>query len=134
MIRRLLVAAAAALVLLTPVERAAAHTDTCVFQGLMTTSSPPNIGVTTQWFMTITVGTCVTSFPFAATGDMTGSMLATTTGTGVTNTGHRFAFTGAGGTVELAGEVVGVFVFTPDVTVPSGGTRFFVNAAIELLH
>lgn len=133
MIRRLLSAMAVVVAVLAPGRQAAAHTDACAFQGAMTTSAVPNLGTTVQWQMTITIGTCVNTFSFSAVGDMTGSPLLTTTGTGITNTGHRFAFTGAGGALELAGEVAGTFVMTPDITA-AGGTRLIVNAVIALVH
>ena len=114
-----------------------AHTDGCVFQGLMTTTSPPAAGVSVGWNLVATVvGTCASSpsfFTFHTSGQLTGAIVGTTTGTGTTATGHRFAFTGAGGTTYLAGEVVGSFVLTPDPQT-STGTRLIVNAIVGQLH
>lgn len=129
MIRRLFLAVAVAVAVLAPGQPAAAHTDACAFNGTMATTAVPNVGTTVQWHLVMVLGTCVNTFSFEATGDMTGAPMLTMTGTGITNTGHRFAFTGAGGTVELAGEVVGTFVITPD-----GLTRLTVEATVALVH
>lgn len=142
MLRRLLIGIAVAVALLVPVERASAYDDICAFEGIMITSTPvpgePTVLgpiLTTDFVLFVTIGGCVKTSSFTSVGLTTARPGYLTTGTGVvTTTGQEYAFTGVGTVMELAGQVVGTLVFTPDVTVSSGGTRFLVTAAIALVN
>lgn len=141
MFRRLLVAVAVATVLLVPATPARAYEDACAFNGIMTTSATPLPNSTVDFFLTITVGTCVNLQSLSMTGRLKGALLGVTTGTGFVNTtGQQFSFTGAGGVLELAGQVVGTLTFTLDpfaaTIFPIGipGNRYLVEAAIVLVN
>ena len=131
MIRRLLVAAGVATVLLVPVEPAHAHTEACVFEGTMVVSSPGPGPV--NWWMGMSIGACTSGGWFSAAGDMTISPIGTMTGTGVTNTGHRFGFTGTNAVFYLAGEVTGTWTGSIDPTT-TGGHSAIIVADLLLVH
>ena len=116
-----------------------AHTDTCVFNGVMRTSDVlPAMtvasGPTVNWMMSMTISLCTSGSVLSATGDMSGSLFGTTTGTGITDCGHRFAFTGAGGVVDVAGQVVGSLSITTDLFNAGGGMALLVEATIVLIN
>jgi hypothetical protein len=112
--RARVVAAILAVLPWTAVPRAIAHTDACAFQGVMTTPPGPwTPFASVPYILQAQVGACVNDVnAFTATGDIVPFLLLTT-GTGTTTTGHRFAFTGAGGVVEVVGEAVGVLSIVP---------------------
>lgn len=139
MVRRMLLALALTALCSTAVP-AQAHTDTCAFTGTLWTFGPPLPTVTVvpgptvdfvmaTWFPT----TCATGTPPLLGGTMTGSVLGTTTGSGTATGGHDFAFTGAAGTLDVAGQVAGVLSMTPDPLTSTGDT-FLVRGHVVLHH
>ena len=135
MLRRLLVTAIVALATLVPVGGASGHPDACVFEAVMYTPyGPPTPLDSIPYHLVMTIGVCATATTFSATGDMVG-FLAMTTGTGVTDTGHRFAFTGAGGVVEVTGEMVGVLQIVPvQHSTLLGSNQNIVHGAVALVN
>ncbi len=119
---------------------AQAHTDACVFTGTLWTFGGPLPPVTavpgpTVDFLMVTwfPSACATGTPPFLGGKMTGSVLGTTTGSGTAGGGHNFAFTGAAGTIDVAGQVAGTFSMTPDPLTATGDT-FIVRGAFLLHH
>lgn len=109
---------------------AEAHTDACTFIGSMTISRTGDS--TANWLLSTTAGTCMNQPWFSASGDMTFSLVGTMTGTGITNTGHRFGFTGTTAVFYLAGEVTGTWLGAPDPD--AMGSRAIICADLVLIH
>jgi hypothetical protein len=136
MLRRILLAlAVTASGVLGAATPARAHTDTCAWTALLITwDTLPMVTVAPGPSMTFTLlpthGKCVLteSAPLAG-GWITGSWAGTTTGTGTTSGGHDFSFTGVGGTLDVAGEAIGVIRMTPDLLNPTG---YYYLAQLEL--
>lgn len=139
MFRRIVLAVAMATAATVAAPQVAtAHTDACVFRGtLFTFGTLPAVtigtGPTFDWLMIPSVGTtCVTTAGFLAGGQITGSVLGTTTGSGTLSGGHDFSFTGVAGALVVAGEAVGTMVMTPDPL--ANGDIFFAEGTLALLH
>ena len=133
--RLLLVLAVTASGTLAAATPARAHVDTCAWTALFITwdtmpmlAIPPGPSMT--YTLLPTTGKCAVG-PYAplAGGWITGSWSGTTTGTGTLAGGHDFSFTGVGGTLNVAGEAVGVIRITPDLLNPTG---YYFLAQLQL--
>ena len=109
---------------------AEAHTDACAFVGTMTIL--PTGGNNFRWYMYTTVGGCAGQASFSAEGEMTFLLANTMTGTGVTNTGHRFEFIGTTAVFVATGEMTGTWVGAPDPE--AMGSRAIISADVVLSH
>lgn len=143
-IGRLVVSALAASVgIMLPASPASGHTDVCGGTGIfvLATGIGPPVATSTHttFYLSFSgLSACASGMTFTSTGHFHGSC-GLSSGEGVTNNGHVFAFAGQGSVLVATGMVNGVWHLVEDPQdhpscLNGQATNFFVEGMVELHH